>query len=124
VALVRERCVKVVKGNHDLATVDLSIPIFTPKWGKTANAWTFKVLTAVNRCCLAWLPFRHVGVDCTIVHASPESPFDWEHVSSVKAVSRQFQHFSTPGVSSATLMSLVSSGRICGHIHFGAGSSY
>jgi diadenosine tetraphosphatase ApaH/serine/threonine PP2A family protein phosphatase len=55
-----------------------------------------KVLNAENRRYLAWLPFRFVGTDFTLVHASPESPIDWEHVSSVEAVSRQFPHFSTP----------------------------
>ena len=96
VALIRERCAKVVKGNHDLATVDLSHSAFHPEAAKTVNAWTFKVLTAENRRYLAWLPFRRVGFDCTFVHASPESPFDWEHVDSVESASRQFAHFSTP----------------------------
>ncbi len=95
VALVRERCSKVVKGNHDLATVNLSYSDFHPEAGKIANAWTLKVLKAEHRRYLAWLPFKHVGFDCTFVHAAPDSPIDWEHVSSVEAVWRQFQHFST-----------------------------
>jgi predicted phosphodiesterase len=96
VALVQERCDKVVKGNHDLATVDLSHSDFHPEAGKIANAWTFKTLFEENLSYLAWLPFRHVGVDFTLVHASPESPFDWKYVNSVQAASRQFAHFSTP----------------------------
>ena len=96
VALVRERCVKVVKGNHDLATVNLSYSDFHPEAGRIANAWTIKVLKPEHRTYLAWLPFRHVAFDCTFVHAGPESPIDWEHVSSAEAVSRQFPHFSTP----------------------------
>ena len=96
VALVRERCAKVVKGNHDLATVDLSHSAFHPEDAQIVNAWTFKVLKPENRSYLAWLPFRHVGFDSTFVHAGPESPFDWEHISSVEAASRQFPHFSTP----------------------------
>ena len=95
VALVRKRCEIVVKGNHDLATVDLSHSHFHPEAGKIANAWTFRILTAENRRYLAWLPFRHVAFDCTFVHASPESPFDWEHISSAEAVLRQFRYFST-----------------------------
>jgi predicted phosphodiesterase len=95
VALVRERCTKVVKGNHDLATVNRSLSDFHPEAAKIANAWTLKVLTAEHRSYLAWLPFRHVACDCTFVHAGPESPIDWEHISSVDAASRQFPHFST-----------------------------
>ena len=96
VALVRERCSTVLKGNHDLATVDLSHSYFHPEAGRIANAWTSKVLTAENLRYLAWLPFRHVGFDCTFVHASIESPFDWEHVASFEAAARQFPHFTTP----------------------------
>jgi len=96
VKLVRARCVSVVKGNHDLATVDMTYSDFHPEMGKISNAWTLKVLSPENRRYLAWLPFRHIAEDCTFVHASPESPYDWEHVSSVEAISRQFAHFSTP----------------------------
>ncbi len=96
VTLVRERCSKVVKGNHDLATVDLAHSDSHPEAGKIANAWTFEVLTEESREYLAWLPFRHVGPEITLVHASPESPFDWRYINSVESASREFAHFSTP----------------------------
>jgi diadenosine tetraphosphatase ApaH/serine/threonine PP2A family protein phosphatase len=96
VELVRKRCAKVVKGNHDLATIDLSHSKFHPEAGKMTNAWTFKILTEENRRYLAWLPFRIVNSDFTLVHASPESPFDWKYIDSVESASEQFGHFSTP----------------------------
>ena len=53
VAPMRERCAKLVKGNHDLATVNLSYSDFHPEAGKIANAWTLKVLKADHRRYLA-----------------------------------------------------------------------
>jgi len=95
VSLVRDRCAWVMKGNHDLATVDLSHSYFHPEDGKIANAWTARVLKQEYLRYLAWLPFKHIEFDCTFVHASIESPFDWEHVGSIEAAARQFPHFST-----------------------------
>ena len=95
VALVRENCSKAVKGNHDLATVDLSHSAFHPEAAKAANTWTFRTLTEENHRYLAWLPFRYAGTDHTLVHSSPESPFDWRYVGSLDAAARQFPNFST-----------------------------
>ena len=96
VALVREHCSKAVKGNHDLATVALSHSAFHPEAAKVANTWTFRTLTEENHRYLAWLPFRYSGTDHTLVHASPESPFDWSYIGSLDVAARQFPNFSTP----------------------------
>ena len=96
VNLIRKYCTKVVRGNHDLATVDLSHSAFHPDEAKVVNSWTLRTLTDDNRRYLAWLPFKQTENDYTLVHAGPKSPTDWEHLHSLKAVAEQFRHFSTP----------------------------
>ena len=97
VGLVSKHFATVVRGNHDLATVDLSHSAFHPEEAQVVNAWTLKKLTGENRRYLAWLPFRHAAEGYTLVHAGPESPIDWEHVQSRESAARQFPHF-TAGV--------------------------
>ncbi|HUI66205.1 MAG TPA: metallophosphoesterase family protein [Bacteroidota bacterium] len=93
VDLVRKHCDTVVRGNHDLATVDLSHSWFHPEEARVVNAWTLKKLRGENRRYLAWLPFRHDEEGYTLVHASPESPLDWDRIQSRESAARQFSHF-------------------------------
>jgi len=93
VDLVRTHCATVVRGNHDLATVDLSHSWFHPDEARVVNAWTLKQLTGENRRYLAWLPFKRTEEKYTLVHASPESPLDWERIDSSESAARQFAHF-------------------------------
>ena len=95
VDLIRKHCATVVRGNHDLATVDLAHSAFHPEEARAVNAWTLKKLTGENRRYLAWLPFRQVEGGFTLVHACPESPLDWDHIQSRESAAKQFSHFTT-----------------------------
>lgn len=96
VELVRSRCTQIVRGNHDLAAVDLSHAKHLPPHGQIAAKWTFAQLSDENRRFLAWLPFRRVIDDCTLVHANPGNVLSWAYVNSLEIAVCQFPHFTTP----------------------------
>lgn len=93
--LVRQRVSAVVLGNHDQAAVNPSDADYFTKPGKIAAEWTNKALTEENRQFLTALPFTAERGACTLVHASPKDPRDWEYVSSMDAARVQFAHFTT-----------------------------
>jgi predicted phosphodiesterase len=95
IEVVRKRCTVVVKGNHDLAAVDLSHAGYFTSPGKAAALWTNKVLSTDNRDYLASLPMVKVEGECTLVHASPNAPQEWTYVLSMGIAAEQFKHFQT-----------------------------
>lgn len=94
-ALVRERCAAAVMGNHDIAALDLAKADYFTVPGKLAAAWTNKNLTKESRSFLSSLPMKREEGPCTLVHASPAEPGDWQYVLSLEVAGRQFKHFTT-----------------------------
>lgn len=95
VDLVRERCLVVVKGNHDSGLLgETSIDGFN-SLGKQAIKWTQKQITPDNLDYLRGLPLIHVKDDITLVHASPAQPDQWTYVFTMRSATESFSAFTT-----------------------------
>lgn len=95
VALVRERSVACVLGNHELASIDPSFARHFTKPGRVAAEWTNRTLTPEHLSYLQSLPYTVQTELLTFVHASPSAPNEWEYVQSLQSAERQFAAFST-----------------------------
>ena len=96
VALIRERAVHCVLGNHDLAAVEPSHAEFLNAPGKIAALWTNKVLTRENAEFLSNLPYTIENEQVTLVHASPAQPHQWQYILSLEDARPQLEYFHTP----------------------------
>ncbi len=95
VALVRQRCSLVIKGNHDSGLIgETAIQDFN-QYGQRALRWTETVITPDNLQYLTGLPLRSVIGDITLVHASPDDPAGWNYVFTVTAAKASFSAFDT-----------------------------
>ncbi len=96
VDLIRKRTVRTVIGNHDMGIIDEKATFSLPKEGKTVIEWTKKTLTRENEQYLRNLPAISSNDVCTLVHAGPHDPLNWDYIFSLQSAARHFQHFSTP----------------------------
>ncbi len=95
IALVRERCAAVVKGNHDSGAIgEVPLEHFNT-YGKNAIRWTRKHLTRKNAEYLRDLPLLVVQDDITLAHASPLHPEDWRYIFAWPDAHRCFDAFGT-----------------------------
>lgn len=95
VELIRSRASHCVLGNHDLAALDPRHASHFTKPGRFAAEWTHTKLTKENFDYLASLPYTAFTEHCTLVHASPALPHEWEYINSVQKAQRQFSAFTT-----------------------------
>ena len=95
VETIRDRAVKVVMGNHDVAAIDPDKADYFTRPGKIAAQWTHENLSHENLEYLATLPLVERTPKATLVHASPRSPESWEYVLSIPIAEKQFAHFQT-----------------------------
>jgi predicted phosphodiesterase len=93
--LIRKRTALCVLGNHDLAACDTSVADYFSKQGRIAAEWTHSVLTEENRKFLLSLPYKTSAGPCTLVHASPLRPEQWQYVLSLQVAKQQFGSFTT-----------------------------
>jgi predicted phosphodiesterase len=96
VELLRQRSTHVVRGNHDHAILEEATAKYFSRAGRTASEWTRSALTKENRDFLGSLPLRVDTEVCTIAHACPFRPEEWEYVLSLEIAERQFSAFKTP----------------------------
>lgn len=95
IALVRDRCTAVVRGNHDTgATGDLSLDHFNT-YGEIALRWTREHLTAENTAWLRSLPLMHVTEPVSLAHATPLHPEGWRYIFAWPDAQRCFNAFTT-----------------------------
>ena len=95
VDLIRERCGLIVLGNHDLAALDPVNAEFFSRPGRIAIEWTHSVLNPRNVEFLSSLPYTASAEVCTLAHASPLDPEQWQYVLSLQIAKLQFPSFST-----------------------------
>jgi diadenosine tetraphosphatase ApaH/serine/threonine PP2A family protein phosphatase len=93
--LVRERASLCVLGNHDLASIDPVNAEYFSRPGRVAIEWTHTVLTAENVKFVSSLPYTASADTCTLVHASPLDPEQWQYVLSLQIAKAQFPEFKT-----------------------------
>jgi len=93
--LVRQRCKKVVLGNHDLAVATGDGLRYLPEDGQIAAEHNSEQIDDEQRRWLATLPLVTVDSDITFVHASPGHPEKWLRVESFFLAQDQFNHFQT-----------------------------
>lgn len=83
IALLRERGVIVVKGNHDAACVDeLDDRTFNP-YARAAVAWTRTRLSANEKCWLKGLPFVATLEHCQVAHGTLHRPELFDYILSL-----------------------------------------
>lgn len=96
VALVRERCAAVVRGNHDSGAIDeLPLDHFNT-YGEIAMRWTRKHLSHENAAWIRSLQLMHVEDSVTIAHAAPLHPGAWRYIFAWPDAQKCFAAFGTP----------------------------
>ena len=94
-ALVRENCSVVLKGNHDSGLIgETSVEDFN-QYGLKALLWSQERVTEENKEYLRNLPFLVVQEGVTFAHASPLHPGEWSYVLTLRAARINFEAFST-----------------------------
>jgi predicted phosphodiesterase len=93
--LIRSLATHAVLGNHDLAALDPSQASYFTKPGRIAAEWTHGTLTKENATYLESLPLRIETELCTLAHASPLLPEEWEYITSLSKAEKQFTAFTT-----------------------------
>lgn len=94
-ALIRERCDLVVRGNHDEAVATGDGLNSLPRHGRKAALAHRKQLSLEDRAWLAGLPLRMEAFGCTFVHSTPHRPGSWLRLEGFEAIRAQFSHFET-----------------------------
>jgi len=84
VALVRDRCAVVVRGNHDAACLDeLDTRLFNPN-ARAAVEYTKSVLTKVERDWLRSLPLIAAAEHCSLAHGTFTRPERFDYIQSTE----------------------------------------
>ena len=94
IALIRQRCSAVIKGNHDEALLNESITTHFTEDARSAIVWTRKRINKENISYLRTLPLVIKKADLLFVHASPCFPEQWKYIFDDQAAASTFQCFS------------------------------
>jgi putative phosphoesterase len=94
-ALVREKCSVVLKGNHDSGLIgETSVEDFN-QYGLKALLWSKERVTEENKEYLRELPFMVIRENITLAHASPLRPAEWSYILTLRAARVNFSAFTT-----------------------------
>jgi putative phosphoesterase len=94
IALIRQRCSTVIKGNHDEALLNESITTHFTKDARSAIVWTRKQINEEHISYLRTLPFSIKKENVLFVHASPCYPEQWKYIFEEITAANAFQCFS------------------------------
>jgi diadenosine tetraphosphatase ApaH/serine/threonine PP2A family protein phosphatase len=94
VALIRQRCRFVIKGNHEAAVVNIAATESFAENARTAALWTRKQLTEDHLQFLRDLPLTVSYERLLFVHASPNEPSAWEYIMNEWDAALTLQSFS------------------------------
>lgn len=92
-ALLRERGCPVIAGNHDHAVLSITDISYFNDVAKHAVMWTRGALTLENEEYLRSLPLTHKDNNMFFVHASPDSPQEWNYILTMGEARLNFHHF-------------------------------
>ena len=96
IAMIRDRGVSCIIGNHDKAAINVITAVTLNRFAQEAIEWTARQLTPEHIEFLSHLPYIIVDHDCTFVHASPGKPEQWDYVFTAYDAQENFQFFMTP----------------------------
>jgi diadenosine tetraphosphatase ApaH/serine/threonine PP2A family protein phosphatase len=94
VALLRERGIPSVMGNHDAAVLDDDELAHFNRIARDAVVWTREIIEPENLKWLREQPMSLAVGDALIVHASPQEPEKWNYVLYYSDAIQAFEHFS------------------------------
>lgn len=94
IAIVRERALVIIAGNHDFASVGLTDTTYFNTVAREAAEWTGKVLTEEHRRFLSDLDYVYRRGHLLFVHATPEAPEQWYYLETIGDARRNFAAFS------------------------------
>jgi predicted phosphodiesterase len=93
-ALIRQHCSNVIRGNHDEALFNESMTIRFTEDARSAIEWTRKRISEKNISYLRSLPLSIKKDDLFFVHASPCYPEQWKYILEDHAAAIALQCFS------------------------------
>jgi len=93
-ALIRQECSNVIRGNHDEALFNESMTIRFTEDARSAIEWTRKRISEENISYLRTLPLSIKKDDLFFVHASPCYPEQWKYILEDHAAAIALQCFS------------------------------
>jgi predicted phosphodiesterase len=96
IAMLRDRKVLCIAGNHDKAALDTSRAEHLNRYARTAIEWTARQLIPENIEFLSHLPYTLVAHHSTFVHASPGKPEEWNYIITGYDAQEYFEFFTTP----------------------------
>lgn len=93
VEILRARSIPTIAGNHDYAALNLVDITYFNDIAREAILWTRENLTPDNLAWLKELPLSIELDDMLFVHASPNSPENWNYIITMGQARTGFQHF-------------------------------
>ena len=93
VEILRERGIPTIAGNHDFAALSLVDITYFNDIAREAILWTRGHLTEDNTAWLKELPLSIEMDDMLFVHASPNSPENWNYIITMGQARTGFMHF-------------------------------
>ena len=96
VAMIRERNVSCIIGNHDKAVLDVEQAEHLNRYARAAIEWTARQLAPDHRDFLSGLPYSIVAHQSTFVHASPDIPEEWNYIVTAYDAQQYFHCLTTP----------------------------
>lgn len=94
VEIVRKRCNVTLLGNHDAASLDLSVSRHFTTYARMSAEWTIEHLSQENKVFLGSLSLTESLSGIFLVHASPFKPAEWNYIFSRADARDAFGHFS------------------------------
>lgn len=93
VELIKDRCEKVVIGNHDHAAIGLTSTEYFNDFAKISTHWTANNLTEPNKDYLHDLEFTFSEDKFLAVHSTPSVPDMWHYILSEIDAQQEFKYF-------------------------------
>ena len=95
VAIIKERCAVVLRGNHDSGLIGETPLTDFNQYGLKAIRWSQNTVSEETLTFVRSLPFTAEKDGVTLAHASPDSPEAWHYVLTLRAAKSAFHSFST-----------------------------
>ena len=92
-AILREREIPTIVGNHDYAALGLTDTTYFNEVAKRAIDWTTEELSEENLEYLREMPLKRSVENALLVHACPSSPEEWAYILTMGDARQNFGSF-------------------------------